>query len=129
MFYSSASASNPRFKALGAVPTGVGMVLSKPKSSSDGKVTGVEAIYVSTKGGVQRLDPGLKNAPLHSTEGGHQGPVLCMAASEDGKWLVTGGQDRVIGVWDVSGPEPEWTTGMRGHKDAVTVSFALWFRN
>ncbi|EKD04559.1 pre-rRNA processing protein associated with U3 snRNP, Rrp9p [Trichosporon asahii var. asahii CBS 8904] len=98
MFYSSASASNPRFKALGAVPTGVGMVLSKPKSSSDGKVTGVEAIYVSTKGGVQRLDPGLKNAPLHSTEGGHQGPVLCMAASEDGKWLVTGGQDRVIGV-------------------------------
>lgn len=122
MFYSAASVSNPRFKALGSVPTGVGMVLSKPKAV-DGKVTGVEAIYVSTKGGVQRLDPSLKNTPLHSSEGGHQGPVLCMAASEDGKWLVTGGQDRVIGVWDVSGETPEWTTGMRGHKDAVTVSF------
>lgn len=125
MFYSEAKAENPRFKPLGQVPTGVGMVLSKPKSagSSDAKVTGVESIYVSTKGGVQRLDSGLKNHPLYSTEGGHTGPVLCLAASEDGKWVVTGGQDRVIGVWDVSGDEPVWVTGMRGHKDAVTVSF------
>lgn len=125
MFYSGVQAVNPRFKALGQVPTGVGMVLSKPKAGADTKMTGVEAIYVSTKGGVQRLDAGLKNTPLHSPEGGHTGPVFCLAASEDGKWVVTGGQDRVIGVWDVSGDEPVWVTGMRGHKDAVTVSFFL----
>lgn len=123
MFYSGAQAVNPRFKALGQVPTGVGMVLTKPKAAGgDSKVTGVESIYVSTKGGVQRLDAELKNYPLHSTDGGHAGAVFCLAASEDGKWVVTGGQDRMIGVWDVSGDEPMWVTGMRGHKDAVTVS-------
>ncbi|WVF69527.1 hypothetical protein IAT40_004305 [Kwoniella sp. CBS 6097] len=57
-------------------------------------------------------------------EDGHEGEVLSIAASEDGKWLVSGGRDKIIGVWDVSGDEPVWVRGLRGHKDAVT-SIAL----
>ncbi|GFZ51616.1 hypothetical protein JCM24511_09383 [Saitozyma sp. JCM 24511] len=51
---------------------------------------------------------------------GHRGEILCLAASEDGRWLVSGGRDKAIGVWDVSGDQPAWKAGMRGHKDAVT---------
>ena len=53
---------------------------------------------------------------------GHKGEILCIAASEDGKWLVSGGRDKIIGCWDVSGDEAKWVAGLRGHKDAVTVS-------
>lgn len=55
------------------------------------------------------------------SDAGHKGEILCLAASEDGKWLVTGGRDKVVGVWNVEGEEPKWITGMRGHKDAITV--------
>lgn len=93
------------------------------------------AIYVSTKrGSVQkyalpwlrkvgkpfgqaRAGPSSGEAPA-----GHTGEILSIAATENDKWLVTAGRDKLIGVWDVSGAEPEWKTGMRGHKDAVTVS-------
>lgn len=54
-------------------------------------------------------------------ENGHKGEILCLAASEDGKYLVSGGRDKLIGVWDVSGDEAVWVRGMAGHKDAVTV--------
>lgn len=63
---------------------------------------------------------------------GHTGAVLCLAASEDGKYLLTGGKDKVIGVWQVdaasdvpedgSGAAVKWLRGLSGHKDAVTVS-------
>ena len=53
---------------------------------------------------------------------GHMGEILCLAATEDGEWLVSGGRDRVVGVWNVENDVPSWVTGMRGHKDAVTVS-------
>lgn len=60
-------------------------------------------------------------------EDGHQGEILCLAASEDGKYLVSGGRDRVVGIWNVEQEEPKWITGMRGHKDAVTVGQRLDF--
>lgn len=63
---------------------------------------------------------------------GHAGAVLCLAASEDGKYLLTGGKDKVIGVWQVEAPVSgeegaedagvNWLRGLGGHKDAVTVS-------
>jgi len=31
---------------------------------------------------------------------GHAGPILCVAASQDGKFVATGGQDTRIVVWD-----------------------------
>jgi len=55
-------------------------------------------------------------------ENGHQGEILCLAASEDGKYLVSGGRDRIVGVWNVEDDGAKWISGMRGHKDAITVS-------
>jgi ribosomal RNA-processing protein 9 len=57
-----------------------------------------------------------------SSDGGHTGEILCVAASEDGRWLVSGGRDKIVGVWKVEDDGVKWTTGMRGHKDAITVS-------
>ncbi|KAJ9091701.1 hypothetical protein QFC19_008992 [Naganishia cerealis] len=62
---------------------------------------------------------------------GHTGAVLCLVASEDGKYLITGGKDKMIGVWQVepvlAGVSPaagtagvKWLRGLGGHKDAVT---------
>lgn len=93
------------------------------------------AIYISTKrGSVQKYAlPSLRKvgkpfgqARAGPSSGGgpqgHTGEILSIAASEDDAWLVTAGRDKLIGVWDVSSNEPKWKTGMRGHKDAVTVS-------
>lgn len=52
---------------------------------------------------------------------------MCLAASEDGKWLISGGRDKVVGVWNVSEREPRWVAGLKGHKDAVTVSCDMVF--
>jgi ribosomal RNA-processing protein 9 len=78
---------------------------------------------------------------------GHKGTIYCLAASEDGKYVVTGGKDKLVGVWEVqpgsgnSVPRRasvsakkrktkrkageggvKWLRGLTGHKDAVTVS-------
>ncbi|KAK8847644.1 hypothetical protein IAR55_005503 [Kwoniella newhampshirensis] len=89
-------------------------------------------IYTSTKRGaiIRHTTPTLRKAgkpfghAQADREGGHQGEILCLASSEDGKWLVSGGRDEIIGVWDVSGDEPRWVSALKGHKDAVT-SIAL----
>ncbi|GAP87664.2 putative WD repeat-containing protein [Rosellinia necatrix] len=48
---------------------------------------------------------------------GHVGQILCVAASDDGKYVVTGGDDKRIVVWD-SSLKP---LGMfTHHRDAVT---------
>jgi ribosomal RNA-processing protein 9 len=59
--------------------------------------------------------------PSANADNGHKGEILCLAASEDGKYLVSGGRDKLIGVWDVSTDDAKWLRGMKGHKDAVTV--------
>ncbi|OWZ28388.1 ribosomal RNA-processing protein 9 [Cryptococcus neoformans AD2-60a] len=88
-------------------------------------------IFISTKRGsiIRHSTSTLRRAGQNfghaqGGENGHSGEILCLAASEDGKWLVSGGRDKVMGVWDVSGREPKWVTGLKGHKDAVT-SIAL----
>ncbi|KAL7419087.1 pre-rRNA processing protein [Cryptotrichosporon argae] len=91
-------------------------------------------IYVATKRGsivpvaLSTLRPGQAfgqaRGPQAAAEpAGHRGDLLAVAASEDGKWVVSGGRDRVVGVWDVRA-EPTWVAGIRGHKDAIT-SIAL----
>ncbi len=59
--------------------------------------------------------------------GGHKGEVLCVTASEDGRYLLSGGRDKMIGVWEIGGKGVEegsvrWLKALGGHKDAVTVS-------
>ncbi|KLT42852.1 WD40 repeat-like protein [Cutaneotrichosporon oleaginosum] len=109
-FYSAAEASSTRFKSTQHPPTGIAMTAAGP-------------MYASMKNGaVLRFDRDtLAHSALRAEGGGHKGAVLCVAASEDGKWVVSGGTDKVVGVWDVSGDEPRWAAGMRGHKDASVV--------
>ncbi|ORX35926.1 putative Pre-rRNA processing protein associated with U3 snRNP [Kockovaella imperatae] len=84
------------------------------------------SVYISTKRGVifRHPLPSLKREghPFgHSRgDGGHEGEILCLAASEDGKWLLSGGVDKTVGVWNVEDGEPKCVVGIKGHKDAVT---------
>lgn len=48
---------------------------------------------------------------------GHVGQILCVAASDDGKYVVTGGDDKRIVVWDSSLKPLRVFTH---HRDAVT---------
>ena len=50
---------------------------------------------------------------------GHTDEVLALALSGDGKYLASGGRDRIVGVWDVE--KSEWVRGFRGHKDLISV--------
>jgi WD40 repeat protein len=50
---------------------------------------------------------------------GHTGPVLAVAFSRDGCWLLTGSADRTIRTWNVvTGQERAL---LRGHEGAVTA--------
>jgi ribosomal RNA-processing protein 9 len=118
-FYATAASRSARTKTIQHVPTGVALA------------PGTSSAFVSTKSGhIYRFDRAtLKPTPIRAGEGeGHKGDILAVAASEDGKWLVTGGKDKIVGVWDVSG-KGAWVTGMKGHKDAVTVSLKVWDRS
>lgn len=87
------------------------------------------------KQGKKKTNAKANGANDKSASQGHTGAVLCLAASEDGKYLLTGGKDKVIGVWQVDSPTTDeqesvsgaavkWLRGLAGHKDAVTVSRA-----
>ncbi len=54
---------------------------------------------------------------------GHSGTVLALAVSPDSRTLATGGEDRMIRLWEIPGGRPmaQW----EGHEEAVT---ALAFR-
>jgi ribosomal RNA-processing protein 9 len=49
---------------------------------------------------------------------GHTGPILCVAASQDGKFVVTGGADRRLVVHDAATLNP--IRAFTHHRDAVT---------
>lgn len=61
---------------------------------------------------------------------GHTDQLLALAISPDGKYLVSGGKDRRIGVWKIpatdlvvdgkSGKTEEWIKSLGGHKDTIT---------
>jgi WD40 repeat protein len=54
---------------------------------------------------------------------GHTRPVLAMAFSSDGKWLVTGSEDQSIRVWDVAtGKEKLKLSGHKAPVSALTFS-------
>ncbi|KIH88370.1 ribosomal rRNA-processing protein 9 [Sporothrix brasiliensis 5110] len=49
---------------------------------------------------------------------GHVGAILCVAASQDGRFVVTGGADRRMVVWDAHSLKP--LRVFTHHRDAVT---------
>jgi WD40 repeat protein len=49
---------------------------------------------------------------------GHSGSVQALAFSSDGRWLASGGYDKVIIVWNLSSGREEFRLG--GHKNATT---------
>lgn len=68
--------------------------------------------------------------PLEEGQG-HTDEILALAVSPDGKYLVSGGRDKRIGVWSIpqdsgassssSKQAEKWLKGLGGHKDAITV--------
>lgn len=66
---------------------------------------------------------GKGKAPPAGDVKGHTDEVLALALSSDGKYLVSGGRDRRVVVWDAE--KAEWIkcfTGPMCHRDAVSVS-------
>lgn len=62
---------------------------------------------------------------------GHVDEILALAVSGDGKYLVSGGKDRRVCVWNIEdniieGLRLTWLRGFTGHKD--TISVCLNFR-
>ena len=56
---------------------------------------------------------------------GHTDEIWALALSSDGKYLASGGKDRIIGVWNVENPvEISWVKGFTGHRDSISVSAA-----
>lgn len=55
--------------------------------------------------------------------GGHVGKILALALSSDGTLLASGGEDKVIRVWDTV--EDKLVDSFKGHKDVVSVSINM----
>jgi ribosomal RNA-processing protein 9 len=54
---------------------------------------------------------------------GHTDEIWTLALSSDGKYLASGGKDRVIGVWNVENHDGiSWVKGFTGHRDSISVS-------
>lgn len=54
----------------------------------------------------------------------HERCVLALAASSDGKFLVSGGHDKLVRVWDTE--KNELLESFKGHRDSITaLSFRL----
>ncbi|KAJ0395973.1 hypothetical protein P43SY_008989 [Pythium insidiosum] len=55
----------------------------------------------------------------------HERCVLALALSSDGKFLASGGRDKLLRVWDAAAAAPRLLETFQGHRDAVS---ALSFR-
>ena len=50
---------------------------------------------------------------------GHTDEVLALAVSPDGKYLASGGRDRIVCIWDTE--TNKWLKGFSGHRDTISV--------
>jgi ribosomal RNA-processing protein 9 len=75
---------------------------------------------------------GKAKSQLESAAGdvhGHSDEILALALSDDDKYLVSGGRDRRVGVWDPhKGVWIKGFYGQLGHRDAISVRFqySVW---
>lgn len=60
---------------------------------------------------------GIKITANEKSQHGHRGPIVSVAASPDGRFVVTGGQDRMMVVWAAEDLRPLKT--FTTHRDAV----------
>jgi len=63
---------------------------------------------------------GNKREAKNNAYQGHTDAILTVAASQDGKFVATGGKDRRIVVWDAATLKPLTVFGQSQHRDAVT---------
>ena len=56
---------------------------------------------------------------------GHTDEIYALAVSDDGKYLVSGGKDRRVVVWDAKAKDLIWVKSFGGHKDSISVRFFL----
>lgn len=53
---------------------------------------------------------------------GHTDEIWTLALSSDGKYLASGGKDRVVGIWNVENQDGiSWVKGFTGHRDSISV--------
>ena len=57
---------------------------------------------------------------------GHTDAVRCVAFSPNGKWAVSGGDDRSLRIWDVAGGDREIHASL-GHTGPITS--VVWSRD
>ena len=55
---------------------------------------------------------------------GHFDEVLCSAISPSGKYMVTGGKDRIVRVWDIHNQTQ--IQSFIGHRDSITVRLKIY---
>ena len=54
---------------------------------------------------------------------GHTDEIWTLALSSDGKYLASGGRDRIVGIWNVEKTDGiSWVKGFTGHRDSISVS-------
>ena len=70
---------------------------------------------------LDRKGKGKMTAEAHaaSETKGHTDEVLALALSSDGKYLVSGGRDRRLAVWDAE--THTWIRSFGGHRDIISV--------
>jgi WD40 repeat protein len=60
-------------------------------------------------------------------EGGHEGPVRCLALSGDGRWCASAGEDRRIGLWETAtGKRRCWLQDEAAGKDTAHQGAVTW---
>ncbi|WFD45036.1 pre-rRNA processing protein [Malassezia psittaci] len=95
------------------------------QSPSSGSQTGPVS---HTSGAARRRERERKSS--HTYQGtlslkqyqGHTSDLFAIAISDDGKYLVSGGSDRRIGVWRIDNEKEKsiaWVRALSGHKDAI----------
>lgn len=63
-------------------------------------------------------DPALQGVSAEKSLSAHQGAVLALAISQDGKALASGARDNLVKLWSL--PDGKLTSTMEGHKEDVT---------
>ena len=118
-------------KQLDGRPLTAGAALRGPKGvitslvvSHDGKW----AFTAGKAGEMRRWDLGVDEGPMRTRfragpvatagDGGHTGKILALALSTDGKLLASGGEDKMICVWDAH--TCKFLAALQGHRGIVT---------